>query len=229
LKGTLRNAIPNAIATAEQVHCTQRACVCLRSCGTRDVDRFCALRVFSGVRPAGIWRRARCPCAGARIAKPCMPSDTLIDALVINRATIEKTGDMRFHAWYQQMEKRSSIQSLYPSPMYASINRRLRVPRCTRALASCVRWGARAGTHLSMRAGAFGRAMLRVTPLLLPSMQQAMRPRADALCMVRQRRSVSVQGPHRRYRRYCGRRFRQALGTHDRTYEMTRISEMKDR
>jgi len=46
------------------------------------------------------------------------------------------------------------------------------------------------------------------------------------LCVVRQRRSVSMQRPHRRYRRYCGR-FRQALGTHNRTCETTRISETK--
>jgi hypothetical protein len=38
------------------------------------------------------------------------------------------------------------------------------------------------------------------------------RPRAGALCVVQQRRSVSVQRPYRRYRRYCCR-VRQALGT----------------
>jgi len=44
--------------------------------------------------------------------------------------------------------------------------------------------------------------------------------------VVRQRRSVSVQRQHRRCRRYCCR-FRQVLGTHDRTYEMTSIFEKK--
>jgi len=48
------------------------------------------------------------------------------------------------------------------------------------------------------------------------------------LCVVRQRRSVSMQRPHRRYRRYCGR-FGQALGPHKRTCETTRIYETKYR
>jgi hypothetical protein len=55
------------------------------------------------------------------------------------------------------------------------------------------------------------RAMLQ-RALRLAAHNACAYPRADALCVVRQRRSVSVQRPQRRYRRYCCR-FRQALGT----------------
>jgi hypothetical protein len=103
---------------------------------------------------------------------------------------------------------RETRRDAAPSPSLARLDHRggtAHAPFWTGARGSCTRgaWTATLGVRAVCLA-LITRARARAHPHT--------RPRAGALCVVQQRRSVSVQRPYRRYRRYCCR-VRQALGT----------------